>query len=50
MVMATRTQGDPAQTVADLAEKVFGLMLLGDDRAIQAIYIAGQLAHCLDPV
>jgi guanine deaminase len=44
-LMATRTQEFPARSLADLAEKVFGLMMLGDDRAVHAVYIAGNLAH-----
>ena len=46
-VMATRTQDFPAQLLEDLAEKVFSLMMLGDDRAVQAVYVAGKLAHSL---
>lgn len=29
----------------DLAEKLFALEILGDDRAIEATYVAGRLAH-----
>lgn len=46
-LMATRTSRFPAQSLEDLAEKVFGLIMLGDDRAVQAVYIAGKLAHSL---
>jgi guanine deaminase len=46
-LMATRNQGLPAQSLEELAQKVFGLMMLGDDRAVQAVYIAGKLAHSL---
>lgn len=46
-LMATRTQDFPARSVEELAEKVFGLMMLGDDRAVHAVYIAGNLAHSL---
>ncbi|MBV8885132.1 MAG: hypothetical protein JO235_14200, partial [Chroococcidiopsidaceae cyanobacterium CP_BM_RX_35] len=46
-LMANRTSRFPAQSLEDLAEKVFGLMMLGDDRAVQAVYIAGKLAHSL---
>ncbi len=48
-LMATRTQGFPAQTLAELEQKLFGVMMLGDDRAIHAVYIAGELAHGLAP-
>lgn len=46
-LMATRNQGSAAQSLEELAQKVFGLMMLGDDRAVQAVYIAGELAHSL---
>ncbi len=49
-LMATRTKELPARSLTELAEKVFGLMMLGDDRAVQAVYIAGALAHSLAPV
>lgn len=49
-LMATRNQGAAAQSLEELAQKVFGLMMLGDDRAIQAVYIAGALANCLAAV
>ncbi|MEX0271218.1 guanine deaminase [Leptolyngbyaceae cyanobacterium UHCC 1019] len=46
-LMATRNQSFPAQSLEELAQPLFGLMMLGDDRAIQAVYIAGKLAHSL---
>ena len=46
-LMAVRNQNFPASSVAELAEILFSTMILGDDRAIQATYIAGELAHCL---
>lgn len=49
-VMALRNQGLPSSSVEDLAEKAFGLMMLGDDRAIEATYVAGKLAHGCSPV
>ena len=49
-LMATRTSRFPAQSLEDLAEKVFVLMMLGDDRAVQAVYIAGKLAYSLATV
>ena len=30
----------------DLHEKLFSLMMLGDDRAISATYVLGEIAHC----
>lgn len=45
-IMAARTGGVPTPLErAELAEKVFGMMMLGGDRAIHAVYIAGELAH-----
>jgi guanine deaminase len=41
-LMAIRN-GETAQSVAELAEIVFGMMILGDDRTIEAVYIAGVL-------
>ncbi|PZV10511.1 MAG: guanine deaminase [Leptolyngbya sp.] len=49
-LMATRNQGSPAQSLEELAQKIFGLMMLGDDRTVQAVYIAGKLAHSLAAV
>ncbi len=49
-VMATRIGEFPAQSLEDLAEKVFGLMMLGDDRAVRAVYVAGKLVHSLTTV
>ena len=43
-LMAVRNQ-NPASSVAELAETVFGMMILGDDRTVKATYIAGELAH-----
>ncbi len=48
-LMATRTQAFPASSLEDLAQKLFGMMMLGDDRAIHAVYIAGELAYCQTP-
>jgi guanine deaminase len=44
-LMARRTPNPQAQSLEDLAEKVFATMILGDDRAITATYIAGTLAY-----
>lgn len=44
-LMALRNQGLPSPSVGDLAEKAFGLMMLGDDRAIEATYVAGKPAY-----
>jgi guanine deaminase len=45
-LMALRnSQSPPAKTKAEIAEKVFATMILGDDRTVQATYIAGELAY-----
>jgi guanine deaminase len=41
-LLARRTAGAP------LAETLFALQMLGDDRAIQSTYVAGRLAHRRD--
>lgn len=33
----------------DIDERLFALMMLGDDRAVHATYVAGKLAHALAP-
>ncbi len=43
-LMAIRNAKMPAQSLKDLAETAFGMMILGDDRAVHAVYIAGVLA------
>jgi cytosine/adenosine deaminase-related metal-dependent hydrolase len=43
--MAIRNAEIPAQSLKDLAETAFGRMVLGDDRAIYAVYIAGAVAY-----
>jgi guanine deaminase len=44
-LMALRNPNLPAQSLPELAEKTFAMMMLGDDRAIKATYIAGELAY-----
>ena len=44
-LMAFRNQTSTAMSLEELAEKVFTLMILGDDRAIHATYILGELAY-----
>ena len=44
-LMAIRNDKMPAQSLKDLAETAFGMMVLGDDRAIHAVYVAGALAY-----
>lgn len=44
-LMAFRNQTQTAESIDELAEKVFVMMILSDDRAIHATYIAGELAY-----
>lgn len=44
-LMALRTPNFPVQSLSELAEAVFALTILGDDRAIQAVHIAGALTY-----
>lgn len=44
-LMAFRNPTPTAMSLDKLAEKVFTLVVLGDDRAIRATYIAGELAY-----
>ncbi|MBL1174978.1 guanine deaminase [Pantanalinema sp. GBBB05] len=44
-LMAFRNQAPTATSLAALAEQVFAMMILGDDRAISATYILGNLAY-----
>jgi guanine deaminase len=43
--MAFRNPSPKPTTMEELADAVFTLMIMGDDRAIYATYIMGQLAH-----
>lgn len=47
-LMALRTPNFPVQSLSELAEAVFALTILGDDRAIKATYITGELAYARD--
>ena len=44
-LMAFRNPIPTANSLDELAEKIFAMMILGDDRAIQATYIAAELAY-----
>lgn len=44
-LMAFRNQTPTPASLDELADKVFSLIIMGDDRAISATYIAGELAH-----
>jgi guanine deaminase len=41
-LMALRNGATPVQSLPDLADQVFGMMMLADDRAVHAVYIAGE--------
>lgn len=43
--MAFRNRETTPTSLEELAEKVFSLVMLGDDRAISATYIMGELAY-----
>ena len=44
-LMALRNPNPLAQSLAELAKNAFAMMILGDDRAVRATYIAGELAY-----
>ena len=44
-LMALRNSPFPAKTTAEIADKAFAMMILGDDRTVRATYIAGELAY-----
>ena len=46
-LMAMRNPEHPVRSLNELAETVFTMMILGDDRTVEAVYIAGVLAHKL---
>ncbi|HEY9623981.1 MAG TPA: guanine deaminase [Crinalium sp.] len=48
-LMALRNPTTNLKTLEDLAESLFGLMILGDDRAVAATYISGLLAYLQSP-
>ncbi|WP_204103434.1 MULTISPECIES: guanine deaminase [Spirulina sp. CCY15215] len=43
-LMALRNSGELPQTLAEISDRTFALMMLGDDRAISATYILGDRA------
>lgn len=44
-LMAFRNNSTIPSSLAELADRVFALMMMGDDRAIQATYILGELIY-----
>lgn len=47
-LMAFRNSGPHPQSLAELADLAFSLIIMGDDRAVEATYIMGKLAHQQD--
>ena len=43
--LVTRNRNAEIKSLDDLAYKAFGLMMLGDSRAVRATYMAGKLVH-----
>ena len=44
-LMAFRNAPDTPRDLTELADRVFSLVMMGDDRVVQATYILGELAH-----
>lgn len=44
-LMAFRNAPATPATLSDLADRIFSLMMMGDDRAVQATYILGKLIY-----
>lgn len=44
-LMAFRNSGSTPTSLDELADKVFSLVIMGDDRAVHATYIMGELAY-----
>lgn len=44
-ILAFRNSPNPPEDLNELADRVFSLVMMGDDRAIQATYILGELAY-----
>ncbi len=46
-LMAMRNPEQSVRSLSELAKAVFSMMILGDDRTVEAVYIAGVLAYKL---
>ena len=44
-LQAFRNSATPATTLAEIADRAFSLIIMGDDRAVRATYILGELAY-----
>lgn len=45
-LMAFRNPAATPGSLTELADRLFSLLIMGDDRAVQATYIMGELAYC----
>jgi len=43
--MALRNSDFPVKTLEEIADKAFAIMIMGDDRTIEATYIMGEIAY-----
>ncbi len=48
-LMALRNGPEVPATLGELSDRVFALMMMGDDRAVEAAYILGELAYAKPP-
>jgi len=44
-LMAFRNAPDAPSTLSELADQVFSLIIMGDDRTVQATYVMGEIAY-----
>ena len=44
-LQAFRNSAAPATTLAEIADRAFSLIIMGDDRAVETTYILGELAY-----
>lgn len=44
-LMAFRNSPNTPQSLNELADRTFSLIMMGDDRAIESVYILGKLAY-----
>lgn len=44
-LMAFRNRADNPESLDELGDRVFSLIMMGDDRAIESVYILGELAY-----
>ncbi len=44
-LQASRNSATPATTLEELADRAFSLIIMGNDRAVRATYILGELVY-----